>query len=433
MRRDAPATLDIHLNVLLFALGSHGDVHPFVGIGLRLKERGHHVAVAANDYFKPLVDHAQLEFISIGTAEEYRSLATNPDLWNPFKGPQAVFQGTARYLRPMYDIAADFARRPDAVIAASTLALGARIAQDKLGVPLASVHLSPAIFQSADAPPQFLPFSAIPSWTPRPIKSLLWRGINKFMDSMIGPPLNALRAELGLPPVKAIIRDYWHSPQLAIGLFPSWFAPPQRDWPTQVRLTGFPLYDEPDLSPMSAELIDFIEAGEPPIAFTPGSAMWKADDFFRASADACARIGRRGLLLTRHRDHIPAQLPDGVIHVHYAPFSQLLPRCAAFVHHGGIGSSAQALAAGVRQVVAPFAHDQPDNADRLRRLGVARVVPPPRYKADRVATVLRELIENPSVAAACQSTRQRFEGLDAIGQTCDLIESLARSPVTIAV
>ena len=95
------------MNILLFALGSHGDVHPFVGIGLRLKQRGHHVAVAANDYFKPLVDHAQLEFISIGTAEEYRTLATNPELWNPLKGPQAVFQGTARYLRPMYDIARD--------------------------------------------------------------------------------------------------------------------------------------------------------------------------------------------------------------------------------------------------------------------------------------------------------------------------------------
>ncbi len=417
------------MNILLFALGSHGDVHPFVGIGLRLKQRGHHVAVAANDYFKPLVDHAQLEFISIGTAEEYRTLATNPELWNPLKGPQAVFQGTARYLRPMYDIAAEFARRPDAVIAASTLALGARIAQDKLGVPLASVHLSPAIFQSADAPPQFLPFSAVPRWTPRPIKSLMWRGLNKFMDSMIGPPLNALRAELGLPPVKGIIRDYWHSPQLAIGLFPDWFAPPQRDWPKQVRLTGFPLYDEPDLSPMAQELIDFIEAGEPPIAFTPGSAMWRADDFFRTSADACAQLGRRGLLLTRHRDHIPPNLPPGVIHVHYAPFSQLLPRCAAFVHHGGIGSSAQALASGVRQLVVPFAHDQPDNADRLQRLGVAKVIPAGKYSTPRVAMLLRNLLGDPLIGDAAPQIRRKFDGLDAIGRTCDLIESLAAGRV----
>src|SRR3954447_23981883 len=91
------ATLLI-VNVLLFALGSHGDVHPFVGIGIRMRERGHHVAVAANDYFKPLVEHAQLEFISLGTVEEYTALATSKELWSPLRGPQAVFEGTARYL-----------------------------------------------------------------------------------------------------------------------------------------------------------------------------------------------------------------------------------------------------------------------------------------------------------------------------------------------
>jgi UDP:flavonoid glycosyltransferase YjiC (YdhE family) len=426
------------VNVLLFALGSHGDVHPFVGIGLRLKQRGHRVAVAANDYFKPLVDHAQLEFISIGTAEEYRTLATNPELWNPMRGPQAVFSGTARYLRPMYDIAAEFARRPEAVIAASSLALGARIAQDKLGVPLASVHLSPAIFQSAHAPPQFLPFSAMPWWTPRAVKALTWRGLNRFMDSIIGPPVNALRAELGLPPVRGILRDYWHSPQLAIGLFPDWFAPPQSDWPLQVRLTNFPLFDEPDLSPISPQLETFLRAGEPPIAFTPGSAMWRGDAFFAASVDACVRLNRRGLLLTRHTDHLPISLPPGVIHVHYAPFSRLLPRCAAFVHHGGIGSSAQGLASGVAQLVTPFAHDQPDNADRLRRLGVAAVIPSRRYTGRRAADALRNLMASQDVARAGREVAARLAGADGIGQACDLIEALAldagrRAPAEAAV
>src|SRR5439155_15601643 len=111
------------------------------------------------------------------------------------------------------------------------------------------------------------------------------------------------------------------------------------------------------------------------------------------SADACRRLGRRGLLLTRHRDHLPTTLPPGVIHVHYAPFSQLLPRCAAFVHHGGIGSSAQALASGVRQLVTPFTHDQPDNASRLKRLGVAAVIPARKYTAGRIAGALQMLLD----------------------------------------
>ena len=80
--------------------------------------------------------------------------------------------------------------------------------------------------------------------------------------------------------------------------------------------------------------------------------------------------GRRGLLLSRHREHIPRTLPSDVRHVEYAPFSELLPRCAALVHHGGIGTSAQALAAGVPQLIMPMGHDQPDNSRACsRRIG----------------------------------------------------------------
>src|SRR5688500_7708044 len=172
------------MNVLLFALGSHGDVHPFVGIGIRLRERGHHVAVATNEYFKPLVEHARLEYIECGTAEEYTKLATNPDLWHPLKSVRAVFGGTARYLRPMYEIARDFARRDDAVIAASSLALGARIAQDKHGLPLASVHLSPSIFQSVHAPPDVPGLNFFSPWAPLPMMRGIFWLINATVDSM---------------------------------------------------------------------------------------------------------------------------------------------------------------------------------------------------------------------------------------------------------
>jgi rhamnosyltransferase subunit B len=412
------------MNVLLIALGSHGDVHPFVGIGRRLRERGHCVAVAANDYFRPLVEGAELEFLPLGTAEEYKALATDKKLWDPMRGPQAVFQATARQLRPIYDVAAEFSRRPDSVVAASSLALGARVAQDHLGIPLASVHLSPAIFQSVHDLPHFMPFSAVPRRTPRFVKSALWWTMNRIMDRIIAPPLNALRAELGLSPVKNVLRDYWHSPRLVIGMFPDWFAMPQPDWPEQAVLTGFPLYDEPEITPIDDELEAFLREGEPPIAFTPGSAMWQAGEFFAQSVETCVRLNRRGLLLSRHDDHLPATLPPGVIHVHYAPFSQLLPCCAAFVHHGGIGSSAQALASGVRQLVTPFTHDQPDNAFRLKRLGVAEVIPSTKYRADRIVPAMRRLLDSPDVARACGEVKSRFRGVDALIRTCDLIESL---------
>jgi rhamnosyltransferase subunit B len=413
------------VNVLLFALGSHGDVHPFVGIGRRLRQRGHGVAVAANAYFQPLVEQAGLELIPCGSAEEYIALAKNRDLWHPMRGAQAVFGGTARYLRPMYELARDFvAARPDAVIVASSLAIGARVAQDKHGIPLASAHLSPSIFQSVHEMPELAGMRLIPKWAPQSVKGLVWRFANGMLDSIIAPALNELRADLNLPPVKNIVRDYWHSPTLTIGLFPDWFGRPQPDWPAQLRLSGFPLYDEPEVTPISPGLDDFLRVGEPPLAFTPGSAMWQAHRFFAASVETCVRLNRRGLLLTRHTDHLPRHLPAGVIHVPYAPFSQLLPRVGAFVHHGGIGSTAQALAAGVPQLVTHFTHDQPDNAARVKRLGVAETVAASGYSADAAVPRLRKLLTSPSVARACREVKSRFIGVDALGQTCDLIETL---------
>jgi UDP:flavonoid glycosyltransferase YjiC (YdhE family) len=152
--------------------------------------------------------------------------------------------------------------------------------------------------------------------------------------------------------------------------------------------------------------------------------MWHARGFFDAAAEACRILGRRGVLLTRHREHVPPSLPPGVIHVDFAPFSQLLPRCAAVVHHGGAGSLSQGLAAGVPHLVTPMAHDQPDNAERLERLGVARWVWWNKLTGKRAAGRLKELIESPAVARACRDVRADFENARPLEDSCGLIEGL---------
>src|SRR5207249_5077711 len=143
------------------------------------------------------------------------------------------------------------------------------------------------------------------------VNRALWWVVNRKLDSIIAPAVNELRGELGLPPVRDIVRDWWHSPTTVIGLFPPWYGQPQADWPAQTQLTGFPLYDEPEITPIGGELDRFIDAGAPPIAFTPGSAMWLARPFFDESVEACVRLKRRGILLSRHRDHLPPSLPSG--------------------------------------------------------------------------------------------------------------------------
>jgi rhamnosyltransferase subunit B len=239
-------------------------------------------------------------------------------------------------------------------------------------------------------------------------------------------PLNDFRSSIGLKPVKGVMAGWHNSPQLVLALFPSWFAEPQPDWPRQTVLAGFPLYDERGVEPPDEELLAFLAAGEPPIVFTPGSAMLHGRDFFEAAAEACVLLGRRGIFLSRFREHLPLKLPTGVRHFSYVPFSQLLARAAALVHHGGIGTLSQGFAAGVPQLVMPMSFDQPDNAARLKRLGAGLAVERKRFRATNVAHALSRLLNSPQVASRCRDLSERIARDRPLEIACDEIEQMAQ-------
>jgi rhamnosyltransferase subunit B len=415
------------VKVLLVPLGSHGDVHPFVGLGLALKARGHDVTVLTLGYFEKLVRSAGLEFVGLPLAEDFEEGLKDPALWDRRRGfALVVRKSVIPYLRPIYEYIAERYVPGKTVVVPGTLALGARVAQDKLGVPVASAHLQPGIFRSEYHAP-VLPGLFMPDWLPRVFKRLQYRlADDLIVERILTSGLNAFRAEVGLPPVHDLMGGWWHAPQLVLGLFPAWYGPPQPDWPPHVRLTGFPLYDERDLRPPTPELEEFLGAGAPPVVFTAGSAMRQGHAFFAEAAEACRLLGCRGLLLTRFPDQLPARLPVGVRSFEYVPFSRVLPRAAALVHHGGIGTTAQGLAAGIPHLVMPLAHDQPDNADRLRRLGVARALPPARFRAPAVARDLGALLASADVAARCRDYAERIRASRPLEEACRLIEELVR-------
>ena len=153
--------------------------------------------------------------------------------------------------------------------------------------------------------------------------------------------LNRFCRELNLPPARRIFSYWLHTTDLIVGLFPDWFGPPQPDWPTNVRLAGFPLWDSDVDAQLSGDVREFLAAGVPPIAFSPGSANREAQSFFAAAVEACQRLGRRGILLTKYGEQLPAKLPETVRHFGFVPLSKLLPHTAALVHHGGIGTCAK--------------------------------------------------------------------------------------------
>src|SRR5262245_56226434 len=248
------------MNVLLFPFGSHGDVHPFVGLGLALRARGHTVTLVSNGHFRALVEKAGLPFVEQGSEEDYLRAADHPDLWNPRRAFAYVFRsGIARVMRLQYDLIAEHAARAPLLVVNSCLGFGARIARDKLGVPLVTVHLQPAVLWSEYESPTLPPISSGPRWWKR---FLYWIGETFFVDAVTRPETNRFRAELGLPPMRKTTR-WWHSPDLVLGLFPDWFAPPQPDWPANVELTRFPLWDESDVTPVAPEVERFLAEGDP--------------------------------------------------------------------------------------------------------------------------------------------------------------------------
>lgn len=426
-----PQVLPHH--VVLIAIGSSGDVHPLIGLGLALRRRGHCVTVATNDYFSPLVARTGLGFASLGTLDEYKAALNNPDVWHPARGLKAIVDhGVGELVGRVYNLlearlASGEASGALRTVAAGTLlALGARIAQERLGLPYASVAFAPSVMRSLKAPPR-LPFLPWLRHTPLAVKAALLWGLDTLAaDPLLAPPVNAVRARVGLPPVRGIVRQWWYSPQLNLCLWPAKFGPAQTDWPAHSVLTGFPLWDESSDAPLPSDVVSFLQqSGGAPIVFTAGSAMRFGHDFFKAATGACQRLQRRGLLLTRYPEQLPAALSEGVMHAVYAPFSQLLPHAAALVHHGGIGTTAQALCVGVPQLVMPMAHDQFDNADRVRRLGVGDWLPRHRFTESNVARTLRHLLADAGVAqAARQWALQQAQASDACDAAAQVLEVL---------
>jgi UDP:flavonoid glycosyltransferase YjiC (YdhE family) len=248
-----------------------------------------------------------------------------------------------------------------------------------------------------------------------------------FLDPPLSGPINEIRAELDLLPVRRVLHEWRHSPQLVLGLFPPWFAAPQPDWPSCVRLTGFLNYDAADTVEVPAEVKRFLASGPPPVVVTAGSAVRRAHQFFQESTHACRLSGCRALLLTRYPEQVPSMLPPGIRHVDYLPLSRLLHRCAALVHCGGIGTAAAALSAGIPQLVMPLKNDQPENARRLEELGAATVLSPRSYRAPAVARALEQLLQSPTTANRCHTLAGRLDQAGYLEETCRLIEHIDNS------
>ena len=408
------------MRFVLTAIGSAGDVFPFLGLALRLRQRGHDVAMIANGHFRPLLESHGIPMREFGSAEAYRQAITNPDLWHPLKGFRTVMQ-LIEDQRGLMQNMLEMAGREDVIIAHS-LAFAARLLEESGQRKVVSIVLQPAVLRSVHEGPVMggnHGITPLPRWMQR----LCWQAVDRWwVDPLVNPILDPLRQEMHLPRQRHYFAQWLHSPRLSIGFFPEWYAPMQPDWQEGIRLMGFPLCDDVAQIPIPAALEALLESGVRPLVFTPGSAMKHAHEFFDAATKASQVRKTPAIFLTTHREQLPDQLPSGMYHFDFAPLSQILPRCCGLVHHGGIGTTAAALAAGIPQIIMPLSHDQPDNAARIVRLGLGARLWPRKFTASRLGGLLEQILHDPQITTNCRNAASRLSKVDALEQTCQLIE-----------
>ena len=412
------------MHILISCVGSAGDVHPFIAIGQALARRGHEVELLTSPHFAARIEAAGLACTPIGTEADFDHVVHHPDLWNPRTCFPVLWQAISQRLLEAHRLLISRAQPGRTVLVGSTLAMPVRLAQETHGLPTATVHLSPVCMWSAQAPAVLPGLGDLSGWPPALVR-LIQSGVERlFIDRVVAPGFDRIRHGLGLPPARRVLSQWIHSPQRTVCAWPDWFSPKQPDWPAQAVTTGFARWSGTAGQTLDPALLSFLNAGPAPIGFTPGSAMAQGRDFFARAVASSAALNQRALLITPYADQLPHPLPPHAHAVSYAPFDALLPRMAALVHHGGIGTTAQALAAGLPQAVLPFAHDQFDNATRLAKRGVALRLTA-RSSVRQWAVTLDRLLSDPSIAAACERHAELMaEDSDAADRIADQIESL---------
>jgi UDP:flavonoid glycosyltransferase YjiC (YdhE family) len=205
-------------------------------------------------------------------------------------------------------------------------------------------------------------------------------------------------------------------------LFPDWYCSPPPDWPARVKVLGFPL--PAPAGPIPDRVKSFLAAGAPPLVFTTGTGVYDVASFFREARACCALLGRRGLFLSSHLATTPPA-EHSILQVDYLELGLVLRHCALLVHHGGIGTLARAVEAGIPQIVSPLKYDQFDNAHRVEELGLGARLEREELSARSLAAVAERLLCDDGSGQRLRECCQRLSNEDSVADCATLLEGVA--------
>ena len=419
--------------IVLNTFGSLGDLHPYLAIAIELRRRGHQPVIATSEVYRRKILAEDVGFAPV--RPDVGLIVNDTDflarVWDRRRGGEFLLRDyLVPQIRQSYDDLLHAGRGADLLLT-HPAALAGPIVAEVLQLPWLSVALQPYMFFSNYDPPvlsgaewarYFYHFGPM-------VFDALKRLVRLRLKSWMAP-IEKFRRSIGLTASTSNPFLDTFSPFGTLALFSEALAVPQPDWPSNVHLTGFVYYDRhgelPGISDDNDLQIDeFLLSGPPPLLFTLGSsAVMHPGDFFHESIAAVHALGVRAVLLAGGgREQIHDPLSDSILVARYLPFSKIMPNAAVIVHQGGIGTTAQALRAGRPMLIVPWSHDQPDNAERVQRLGAGRTIPRSRYYAPRVEYELRNLLTNATYHERARDIAARIAGEDGVTNACDAIEA----------
>lgn len=405
---------------VVYAMGTGGDIDPMVALATELVQRGYKVSFLSNDYFAPIILAAGCEFESVGTVEQYHK-GNSVTAWERDNQSDNFQYYHAPAFEPAFRFVQSCAAEKNTLLLVLGEQNGAAAAADKFNVPFIKLILSPNAIFSAYKPPAPMSW-VLPKKLPKFILRFLLRRNQKvrhmrFMTAAYTVDYLAVRRRLDCWPKfqknsKAIMQ---------IAFFPEWFAMPAKDWPTNLALVGFPLQNRAS-SHARDECDRVIKKLGSPLIFTTGTGVKDAQILFREGRKICEQLQLPGLFVGGTQGAELLQGSNLCAHIQYVDFEYLLPKSLAIIHHGGIGTTAQAIKAGIPQLIRPLKFDQPDNADRVYRLGLGTYVLPEKFTVEAVKPMLSNMLQKAKHSKVLRKFAEDVQNSSAIVSACDLIE-----------
>ena len=424
--------------IVIASFGSLGDLHPFLALAVELRHRGHTVTVATAPFYEDRITPLGFAFEPIGPPISPESPEILHRLMRTVRGPEYLFREL--FLPHLPQLYADLERitaNADLLIAGEVV-FTAPMLSEKTGIPWVSALLSPISFLSVYDVSILPPLTRLPD--PHSLPPAFHKAFLKLLALVMNrwaKPLQDFRSQIGLPPSRDPFLRAKFTAGLVLAMFSEQFAKPQLDWPQQTRQTGFTFFDQHAKQPVTEahrEVTDsiraFLDAGPRPVVFTLGSAaVHAAGDFFHVSAATAHRLRIRAILIGPQAD-LRFLAAQNILVVPYADYRTLFPHAAAIVHQGGIGTTAEVLRAGIPSLIVPFNFDQPDNAARAARLGVAIALPRRKYNRRHSYYALHRLLRDEDLRARAEAMGARIREENGTGSAVDAIENFLANQKT---